>query len=227
MMIWQNYCIIHIIDIVNSVQCNLTRLFCDSKESSKLTFFLTVCQAWSYLGGPRRWDQEEISKHCTRQNKRTSHGGLSCWWGRGWIFWWTVLAADICCLRYLTCLWCWAYPKVPDLPELHCNCDTGMLILAWQLLGTKKKEKEHDCTFHLETPLDFISYLGGASSGPCLQFMGKKKWGKFLLKAQLKRKPKLWSDALGLGRVAQNLKCWISVPDTFLSPIICLWFLLS
>lgn len=49
----------------------------------------------------------------------------------------------------------------------------GMLILAWQLLGTKKKAKEHDCTFHLETPLDFIFYLVGASSGYCLPFMGK------------------------------------------------------
>jgi len=48
----------------------------------------------------------------------------------------------------------------------------GMLILTWQLLGTIQ-EKKHDCTYHLETPLDFIFYLVGAFSGPCLQLSGK------------------------------------------------------
>lgn len=118
-------------------------IFCTEYNSteSKLVLLLLVCQAWSHLGGPRRWNQEEISKRYTRQNKRTSHSGLSCWWRRGWIFWWTVLAVDLCYVKYPMYLWCWAYPKVPDLPELHCNCDMGMLMLTGQLLATKKREK--------------------------------------------------------------------------------------
>lgn len=114
-------------------------------------------------------------------------------------------------LKYLTYLWCWAYPKVPDLPELHCNCDMGMLIWIWQLLGTIQ-EKKHDCTCHLETSLDFISDLVGASSGPCLQLIGKI-WEKFLLKAQFKRNQNPRST--GAGEVVQNFKCWISAVDTF------------
>lgn len=67
--------------------------FYDSTEI-KLALLLSVCQAWSYLGGPRRWNQEEIAKCCPRQRQRTSCSGLSCWWRRGWIFWWTMLATD-------------------------------------------------------------------------------------------------------------------------------------
>lgn len=110
-------------------------------QKVNFVLLLLVCQAWSDLGGPRRWNQEEISKRYTRQNKRTSHSGLSCWWRRGWIFWWTVLAVDLCYVKYPMYLWCWAYPKVPDLPELHCNCDMGMLMLTGQLLATKKRRK--------------------------------------------------------------------------------------
>lgn len=114
------------------------------------------------------------------------------------------------CLKYLTDLSCWAYPKVPDLPELHCNCDMGILILTWQLLGAMQ-DKKHDCTHHLETSLDFISYLVGASVGPCRQLMGKKL-RKVLLKAQFKRNQNLRSTG---GKVVQNFKWWISTADTF------------
>lgn len=113
-------------------------------------------------------------------------------------------------LKYLTYLWCWEYPKVPDLSELHCNCDMGMLIVTWRLLGTMQ-EKKHDCTYHLETSLDFISYLV-ASSGLCLQLMGKV-WDKFLLKAQFKRNQNPRST--GIWRVVQIFKSWISTADKF------------
>lgn len=204
---------------VNCGQWNSTRFyFCDSTEI-KLVLLLSVCQAWSYLGGPRRWNQEEIAKHCTRQSKRTSRSGLSCWWGRGWIFWWTVLATDIGCLKYLTYLWCWAYPKVPDLLELHCNCDTGMLILTWQLLGVIQ-EKKPDCTCHLQTSLVFISYLVGPSSRPCLSRRGKI-WGKFLPKAQFKRNPNPRSTEVG--RVVKNIQMLAFSSWHLLVLVICLW----
>lgn len=182
---------------LENVLWNQQSVFCTEYNSteSKLVLLLLVCQARSYLGGPRRWNQEEISKCYTGQNKRTSHSGLSCWWGRGWIFWWTVLATDLCYVKYLTYLWCWAYPKVPDLPELHCNCDMGMLMLTGQLLATKKKEKKHDYTYHLVTSLNFISSRNICSALPSIDW--GKNGGRFLVKAQFKKKPKFWREAQG------------------------------
>lgn len=85
----------------------------------------------------------------------------------------------------------------------------GILILTWQLLGAMQ-EKKHDCTHHPETSLDFISYLAGASLGPCLQLVGKKL-RRVLLKAQFKRNQNFRSTE---GGVEQNFKCWISTADT-------------
>lgn len=89
---WEHHHSVSVLNVAYLLIVNIS-LFCDSTEM-KLTLFLSVCQAWSYLGGPRRWNQEEIAKCCPRQSQRTSCSGFSCWWGRGWIFWWTVLATD-------------------------------------------------------------------------------------------------------------------------------------
>lgn len=112
--------------------------------------------------------------------------------------------------KYLTDLWCWAYPKVPDLPELHCNCDMGILILTWQLLNAMQ-EKKHHCNpsswnifgLHLLPGRSFLRVLPSADG---------KKLRRVLLKAQFKINPNLRSTG---GRVVQNFKCWISTADTF------------
>lgn len=71
----------------------------------------------------------------------------------------------------------------------------GNANVNWAAFGYKKKEKKHDYTYHLVTSLNFISSRNICSALPSIDW--RKNGGRFLVKAQFKKKPKFWREAQG------------------------------